>query len=133
MLIFLISTPWLNSPNCHHEFNMLLKALRGDGEGRGVFFWIMDKGVKRHPNWVVLANKIGITVKELEATRDVVHDFTNKDQQNDAMQKCMHKITETISFWPKGASKPRKLTERELVANYARGAEHCIPGFERQG
>jgi len=140
VLIFCISSAWLDSPNCFQELGMLFNVLRGDKNGSGddsqCYIWIMDKGVPGHPNWAKFEKTMGDMCQEHSGHRNewhaVLHDFTTENAQNKALCKLMYEFTQYISVQRIGDARPWKIDGKGVLKNYMAGCDAKVPGFNRE-
>lgn len=135
LILFLISTSWLESPNCHEEFFWLLELMKADPEAdKDVFFWILDEKVQEHPNWQPLLNMLNKAGEEMGAPPgafdDFILPFKSKDQQNTALEMLVEFACTHCKVWHKGARKATPISMELLEANYQKGVQKGIPGFE---
>ena len=134
IILFMVSTSWLDSPNCHEEFSWLIELIRADPEAdKEVFFWVLDDRVLEHPNWAPLNNQLKKLSSEMgmpeDAFEEVIMPFVTQDQQNDAIEKVTEHIQQHCRVWPKGAKAASKITGDLLERNFKKGLDAGIPGF----
>lgn len=135
IIIFIISTSWLESPNCHEEFSWLLDLIKADPSAdKEVFFWILDKRVLEHPNWPALYNNLNQLCVEIGAGEgmfdEFIMPFVTQEDQDRAIMKMAEYVTRLCSVWPQGTDEKKRITQSRLEKNFMKGMHAGIPGFD---
>ena len=107
LIIFLVSEPWLNSPNCHAEFQWLCTLIEQNPTAKNmVVFWKLDEKVEDHHNWPVLMKKLSNIALEVlgydsNFWDDYSFDFSSKAAQDDAVARALPLMTQLCNIQPR--------------------------------
>jgi len=134
LLIFLVSTPWLDSPNCHEEFEWLIDSIAKNPHAKNMpLFWVLDDRVTSHVNWPVFLKRLSQIAVAIgygpNFWNDYIFDFSTKRAQDVAVGRTIPFMKRLCSFWPLGGQEQR-ITDGLLQDHYKIGVKNGIPGFE---